>query len=91
MVWTIFCIFESFVIFAFFYALSKFAVAAVPGGVLLIVALLLEKYLAFSSEMIGVITVVYLLFDPFGTATNVTGNGGFTIGFTRIFNFFHKD
>ena len=82
--------FESFVIFAFFYALSKFAVAAVPGGVLLIVAPLLEKYLAFSSEMIGVITVVYLLFDPFGTATNVTGNGGFTIGFTRIFNFFHK-
>ncbi|MFK7760516.1 MAG: cation:dicarboxylase symporter family transporter [Candidatus Midichloriaceae bacterium] len=82
--------FETFVIFAFFYALSKFAVAAVPGGVLLIVAPLLEKYLAFSSEMIGVITVVYLLFDPFGTATNVTGNGGFTIGFTRIFNFFNK-
>jgi Na+/H+-dicarboxylate symporter len=82
--------FEAFVIFAFFYALSKFAVAAVPGGVLLIVAPLLEKYLAFSSEMIGVITVVYLLFDPFGTATNVTGNGGFTIGFTKIFNFFNK-
>ena len=82
--------FESFVIFAFFYALSKFAVAAVPGGVLLIVAPLLEKYLAFSSEMIGIITVVYLLFDPFGTATNVTGNGGFTIGFTKIFNFFNK-
>lgn len=82
--------FESFVIFAFFYAVSKFAVAAVPGGVLLIVAPLLEKYLSFSSEMIGVITVIYLLFDPFGTAVNVTGNGGFTIGFSRIYSYFNK-
>ena len=57
---------------------------------LLIIAPLLEKYLGFSSEMIGVITVVYLLFDPFGTATNVTGNGGFAIGFTKIFNFLNK-
>jgi hypothetical protein len=30
---------------------------------LLIIAPLLEKYLGFSSEMIGVITVVYLLFE----------------------------
>jgi Na+/H+-dicarboxylate symporter len=82
--------FESFVFFAFLCALSKFAVAAVPGGALLIIAPLLEKYLGFSSEMIGVITVVYLLFDPFGTATNVTGNAGFTIGFTKIFNFLNK-
>ncbi|RST70342.1 cation:dicarboxylate symporter family transporter [Candidatus Aquarickettsia rohweri] len=82
--------FESFVIFAFFYAISKFAVAAVPGGVLLIVAPLFEKYLAFSPEMIGVITVIYLLFDPFGKAVNVTGNGGFAIGFSRIYGYFNK-
>jgi Na+/H+-dicarboxylate symporter len=82
--------FESFVFYAFFCAFAKFAVAAVPGGALLIITPLLEKYLGFSSEMIGVITVVYLLFDPFGTATNVTGNGGFTIGFTKIFNFLNK-
>ncbi|MFQ3307415.1 MAG: Na+/H+-dicarboxylate symporter [Candidatus Midichloriaceae bacterium] len=83
--------FYSFAIFAFFYAASKFAVAAVPGGVLIIVTPLLEKYLAFSPEMIGVITVVYLLFDPFGTATNVTANGGFTIIFSRIFRVFNKN
>jgi Na+/H+-dicarboxylate symporter len=79
-----------FAIFALFYGISTFAVVAVPGGVLLIVIPLLEKYLAFSPEMIGVVTVVYLLFDPFGTATNITMNGGFTIIFSKIFNFLTK-
>ncbi|MBS0288015.1 MAG: dicarboxylate/amino acid:cation symporter [Proteobacteria bacterium] len=76
-----------FVEFGFLYALAKFAVAAVPGGAIIVVTPLLEAYLHFSSEMIGLITAIYMLFDPFGTATNVTGNGFFTIAFSKIYKF----
>lgn len=73
--------------FGFYYALAKFAVAAVPGGVVLVAAPLLAEHLNFSSEMIGLITAIYMLFDPFGTAANVTGNGFFAIAFSKIYKF----
>lgn len=74
-----------FVIFAFYTALAKYAVAAVPGGVIIVVAPLLETYLGFSGDMIGLITAVYLICDPFGTCANVTGNGVFPILFSRLY------
>ncbi len=76
---------QEFIVFAFYYAVAKFAVAGIPGGVIIVVSPLLESYLGFSSEMIGLITALYILFDPFGTATNVTCNGAFAIIFTRIY------
>lgn len=76
-----------FLEFGFFYALAKFAVAAVPGGGILVASSLLVDYLDFTPEMIGLITAIYMLFDPFGTATNVTGNGFFTIAFSKIYKF----
>lgn len=76
-----------FTTFAFFYALAKFAVAAVPGGAIIVATPLLEAYLNFTPEMIGLITAIYMLFDPFGTATNVTGNGFFAIAFSKIYPF----
>ncbi|MBS0290677.1 MAG: cation:dicarboxylase symporter family transporter [Proteobacteria bacterium] len=78
---------QEFTEFGLFYALAKFAVAAVPGGAIIVVTPLLETYLHFSSEMIGLITAIYMIFDPFGTATNVTGNGFFTIAFSKIYRF----
>lgn len=77
---------SEFLQFGFYYALAKFAVAAVPGGVIIVATPLLETYLNFSSEMIGLITAIYMLFDPFGTAANVTGNGFFAIAFSKLFN-----
>ncbi|WP_316353269.1 cation:dicarboxylate symporter family transporter [Candidatus Trichorickettsia mobilis] len=76
--------FSEFYIFALFYAVSKFAVAGVPGGVILVVAPLIESYLHFSGDMLALITGIYVLFDPFGTAANVTGNGAFAIIFNKI-------
>lgn len=73
--------------FGLFYALAKFAVAAVPGGAIIVVTPLLESYFQFSSEMIGIITAIYMMFDPFGTATNVSGNGFFPIAFSKLFKF----
>ena len=78
-----------FISFAFFYALAKFAVAAVPGGAIIVAAPLLETYLGYTPEMIGLITAMYMIFDLFGTATNVTGNGGFAILFSKIYGFFN--
>lgn len=75
---------QTFLVFAFFTALAKFAVAAIPGGVIIVVAPLLEHYLGFSSEMVGLITAVYMILDPFGTAANVTSNGAFPILFDRL-------
>ncbi len=81
---------EVFFIFAFYYAIAKFAVAGIPGGVIIVVSPLLESYLGFSSEMIGLITALYILFDPFGTATNVTCNGAFAIIFNKVYRRFDK-
>lgn len=79
--------FYDFFEFGLIYALAKFAVAAVPGGAIIVVGPLLETYFHFTSEMIGLITAIYMLFDPFGTATNVTGNGFFPIAFSRLYDF----
>ena len=76
--------FLEFVIFSIYYALAKFSVAAVPGGVIVIATPLLEQYLGFTPGMTGLITAMYMLFDPFGTAANVTGNGAFVIMFDKL-------
>lgn len=76
--------FSGFCTFALFYAVSKFAVAGVPGGVILVISPLIVSYLGFTNDMLGLITGIYVLFDPFGTATNVTGNGAFAIIFHKI-------
>ena len=76
---------ELFGIFTLHYAVQKFGVAAVPGGVICVVGPLLDEYLGFSGEMIGMVTAIYMLFDPFGTACNITANGAFTMLFDRIF------
>jgi Na+/H+-dicarboxylate symporter len=75
----------TFLQFACYYTISMFAVAGVPGGVVIVAAPLLEAYLGFNAEMIGLITAIYMLFDPFGTATNVTCNGAFAIIFSKIY------
>lgn len=79
--------FYEFFEFGTIYALAKFAVAAVPGGAIIVVTPLLETYFHFSGEMVGIITAIYMLFDPFGTATNVTGNGFFPIAFSKLYDF----
>ena len=73
-----------FIVFALYTALAKFAVAAVPGGVIIVVAPILEAHLGFSSDMVGLITAIYLICDPFGTTANVTANGVFPLIFTKL-------
>lgn len=74
----------TFLKFAFFLVLAKFSVAAVPGGSMMVVLPVLQEHLGFSPEMLALILSLYMLFDPFSAATNVLGNGAFSIFMTRI-------
>jgi Na+/H+-dicarboxylate symporter len=73
-----------FMIFAAYMVLAKFAVAAIPGGGILVILPLLEAHLAFTPEMSALILALYMLFDPLITATNVSGNGAFVIFLSRF-------
>ena len=65
--------------FAMMFVLSKFAIAAIPGGGILIMIPVLEKSLGFTGEMSAIITAFYILMDPLITTSNVFGNGAFAI------------
>ena len=71
--------FASYLIFAGYFVLAKFSVAAVPGGGILVMLPILEAHLGFSGEMLSLITALYILFDPIITSANILGNGGFAM------------
>lgn len=66
-----------YLIFIFYFVLAKFSVAAVPGGGILVMLPILETHLGFNSDMLSLITALYVLFDPIITSANVLGNGAF--------------
>ena len=76
--------FINYVIFAAYFVLAKFSVAAIPGGGILVMLPILETYLGFNAEMLSLITALYILFDPVITGANVLGNGGFAIGVEKL-------
>jgi len=78
--------FNNFLGFAIYFTFAKYAVAGVPGGAVVVAAPLLELYLGFTPEMIGMVTAVYLLFDSLGTAINISGNGVFAIIFSNLYH-----
>lgn len=71
-------------LFAVYFVLAKFAVAAIPGGGILVMLPILQAHLNFNGEMLGLITALYVLFDPIITACNVAGNGAMAIIFDRM-------
>lgn len=81
---------KTFLIFAFYFVIAKFAVAAVPGGGILVMLPILEKHLGFSPAMLSLITALYLLFDPIITSANVIGNGAFAQLFALAYNRLHS-
>jgi len=74
----------SYVIFAAYFVLAKFSVAAVPGGGILVMLPILENHLGFNAEMLSLITALYILFDPVITCANILGNGGFALGVDKL-------
>lgn len=73
-----------FLTFVGYFLIAKLAIAAVPGGGMIVMIPVLEKYLGFTSEMTGLITALYLLFDPLFTSVNVMGNGAFAVILSKL-------
>lgn len=69
--------FMNYLVFALYFILAKFSVAAIPGGGIIVMLPILQAYLGFNSEMMSLITALYILFDPVITCANVLGNGAF--------------
>ncbi|WP_037214126.1 cation:dicarboxylate symporter family transporter, partial [Rickettsia tamurae] len=67
----------NYLIFTFYFVLAKFSVAAIPGGGIIVMLPILEQYLGFNTNMMSLITALYILFDPVITCANVLGNGAF--------------
>ncbi len=82
--------FIGYLVFAFFFVLAKFSVAAIPGGGILVMLPILRDHLGFSPEMMSLITALYILFDPVITCANVLGNGGFAMILDKIFTKLRK-
>ncbi len=66
-----------YLVFLIYFIAAKFSVAAVPGGGILVMLPILESFFGFNSDMLSLITALYILFDPVITCGNVLGNGAF--------------
>jgi Na+/H+-dicarboxylate symporter len=74
-----------FIPFAFAFSLAKLSCVGIPGASVLVILPVLQGYLGFTPEMISILTIIYTLQDPFGTAANVMGNGAFAVLLEKIF------
>ena len=70
--------------YAFAFSFAKLSCVGLPGASILVVLPVLTRYFEFSPEMISLITTLYILQDPIGTATNVISNGAFVMNFKYI-------
>lgn len=77
-----------YIVFCMYFVIAKFSTAAVPGGGIIVMLPVLEKYMGFQGEMISLITALYILFDPIITGANIMGNGYFAILFEKIYKIF---
>jgi Na+/H+-dicarboxylate symporter len=76
----------TYLTFSLYFVAAKFAVAAVPAGGIIVMLPILQNYLGFDSEMLGLIMAIYVLFDPFVTGCNVAGNCSLAIIFDKVVN-----
>jgi Na+/H+-dicarboxylate symporter len=67
-----------YLIFTFYFVLAKFSVAAIPGGGIIVMLPILQDNLGFNTDMMSLITALYIFFDPVITCSNVLGNGAFS-------------
>ncbi len=75
---------SGYLVFALHFILAKFAVAAIPGGGVLVMLPIMQQYLGLNSDMLALVTAIYILFDPIITTCNVSGNSVLAIIFDRI-------
>jgi len=82
---------STFFIFSLAFCVAKLSCVGIPGASVLVVLPVLQQFLGFSPEMISMLTTIYILQDPFGTAANVMGNGAFAMILQKPFKMIAKD
>jgi len=83
---------DTLLMFSLIYSLTKFGNAGVPGGSVIVLLPVFQQYLGYDAQMNGLMTMLYVLMDPFGTATNVMGNGAYTVIFNNFYvKWFHRN
>ena len=70
--------------FVFYFCTAMLAVSGIPGGGIIVMIPILISQLGFTQQMVSIITALYLLLDPFGTAANVMGDGALVILVNRV-------
>ncbi len=80
-----------YLVFLCYFVLAKFSVAAVPGGGILVMLPILESRLGFNSDMLSLMTALYVLFDPVITCANVLGNGAFAKLIDRLASLWNRN
>ncbi len=76
--------FENYLLFTLYFCLAKFSVAGIPGGGIIVMLPILQKYLNLSPEMASLMTTIYIVQDPIFTSANVMGNGAFALVARKI-------
>jgi len=74
----------TFLIFSMYYMVAKFGVASVPGGEVIVLLPILQAHFGFTDSMMGLLTTLYILIDPFITVANVLSNGALAIFMDKL-------
>lgn len=75
---------EDYLLFTLYFCIAKFSVAGIPGGGIIVMLPILQKYLHLTPEMASLMTTIYIVQDPIFTSANVMGNGAFAILVRKI-------
>jgi hypothetical protein len=82
--------FENYWAFTQQFMVTKFSVAAVPSGSMMVMMPVFKTCFGFTEDMCTLMLAVYVLFDPIVTASNVLGNGAFAVMFSKLFGRYIK-
>lgn len=77
--------FSSFLAYVGAYVITKFSGSGIPGGGMIILLPVVEKYLGLSPELCSLVATLYILQDSLMTASNVAGNGALALIANKIF------
>ena len=73
-------------IFSIYFVITKFAVAAVPGGGILVMLPVLKATMGFNDAMLSLITTLYIMFDSMITPINIFGNSAFSMLLSKTYH-----
>jgi len=74
-------------LFLMHFVVNRFAAVGIPGGALMLMLPLYERYLSAPPHLLGLMIVLNAILDPVVAASNVFGNGALVVLFERAHSF----